>query len=104
MTFYFLSVNKVNTMNVFLLLLLLVGFVFIVIGFVKANKNCPVPRVEYRFVPRSFVEEQESPVPVTDIFARMFFESSDFLVNHGTRPLPPPTQIKDINKYFISQN
>lgn len=90
-------------MNVFLLLLLLVGFVFIVVGFVKANKNCPKPRVEYRFTPRSFTEEQQSPVPVTDIFAKMFFESSPF-VSHSTRPLPPPTQIRDINKYFISQN
>ena len=91
-------------MNVLLLLLLLVGFVFIVIGFVKANNTCAPQKVEYRFTPRTFVEDQESPVPVTDIFAKMFFESSSFLVNHGTRPLPPPSQMRDINKYFISQN
>lgn len=91
-------------MNLFLLLLLLIGFVFIVMGFVKANRNCPAPKIEYRFTPRSFVEDQESPVPVSDIFARMFFESSSFLVNHGTRPLPPPSKVRDVNKYFISQN
>lgn len=88
-------------MNVLLLVLLLTGFVFIAIGFVKANRNCPPRKVEYRFVPRTFVEEQESPVPVTDIFAKMFFESTPF-ISHSTRPLPPPTQIRDINKYFIS--
>lgn len=91
-------------MNVFMLLLMLTGFVLIIVGFVKAHRQCAPKKVEYRFVPRSFVESQESPVPVTDIFAKMFFESSEFLVNHGTRPLPPPTQIRDINKYFISQN
>lgn len=90
-------------MNVLLLIFILVGFVFIVIGFVKAHRNCPPQKVEYRFVPRSFVEEQESPVPVTDIFAKMFYESTPF-ISHSTRPLPPPTQVRDINKYFISQN
>lgn len=90
-------------MNVLLLILLLIGFVFITIGYVKANRNCPPQKVEYRFVPRSFVESQESPVPVSDIFAQMFFDSSSF-ISHGTRLLPPPTQIRDINKFFISQN
>lgn len=90
-------------MNVFLLLLMLAGFVFIIVGFVKAHRQCPPKKVEYRYVPRSFVESQESPVPISDIFASMFFESSPFL-SHSTRPLPPPTQIRDVNKYFISQN
>ena len=88
-------------MNVFLLLLLLVGFVFITIGYVKTRKRCPPRRVEYRYVPRTFVEEQESPTPVTDIFAKMFFESQPW-ISHSTRPLPPPTQQSDINKFFIS--
>lgn len=90
-------------MNIILLLLILIGTILIVIGYVKTNKHCPPQKVEYRYVPRTFVEEQESPVPVTDIFAKMFFESTPF-VNHSSRPLPPPTQIRDINKYFISQN
>lgn len=90
-------------MNVLLLILLLTGFVFIVIGFVKANRNCSPRKVEYRFTPKTFVEEQESPVPVSDIFAKMFYSSSPW-ISHSTRPLPPPTQIRDINKYFISQN
>lgn len=89
-------------MNVLLLILLLVGFIFVVVGFVKANRNCPVPKVEYRFTPKSFIEEQESPTPITDIFAKMFYESSPFLNHSSSRPLPPPTQIRDINKYFIS--
>lgn len=91
-------------MNVFLMLLLLIGFVFVTIGYVKSGKRCPPRRVEYRYVPKTFVEEQESPTPVTDIFAKMFYESSSFLVNHGTRPLPPPTQQSDINKFFVSQS
>lgn len=85
------------------MLLLLVGFVFVTIGYVKSGKRCPPKRIEYRYVPKTFVEEQESPEPVTDIFAKMFFESTPF-INHGTRPLPPPTQQSDINKFFISQN
>ncbi len=90
-------------MNIFLLLLLLVGLIFITIGYVKSGKRCPPKRVEYRFTPKTFIEEQESPVPVTDIFASMFFESTPF-ISHSTRPLPPPTQQSDINKFFISQS
>lgn len=90
-------------MNVILLILLLIGFVFITIGYVKGAKRCPPARIEYRYVPRTFIEEQESPTSVTDIFASMFFESTPF-INHSTRPLPPPTQQSDINKFFISQS
>ena len=90
-------------MNLFLFALLFIGLVFIVVGYIKANRQCPPKRIEYRYVPRNFVEEQLEPTSVTDTFAKMFFENSPIL-SHSTRPLPPPTQQSDINKYFISNS
>lgn len=91
-------------MNSVLFALLFVGFVFIVVGFIRSQRHCPPAKVEYRFVPRTFIEDQENPVPVTDIFAKMFFESTPWLSHESAKLLPPPTQRQALNKFFISQS
>ena len=91
-------------MNLFLILLLFVALVFMVIGYIKANQQCPPRRVEYRYVPRTFIEEQEDPTPISDIFASMFYSSTPWISSEIGKLLPPPNlQQKDINKYFVSQ-
>jgi hypothetical protein len=55
-----------------ILIVLIVG-IFLVYTAVKVNeKRCPLPRVEYRFIPRTLNEELENPVKVSDIFGQMF--------------------------------
>jgi hypothetical protein len=91
-------------MRLTLFVLLFAGVALVLIGFIRTQKYCPPPKIEYRWVPRSFVEEQQSPVPVTDIFASMFYESTPFINTESSKLLPPPTtQQMDINKFFISQ-
>jgi hypothetical protein len=59
--------------------------------------------VEYRYVPRTFIEEQEDPTPVTDIFARMFYDSQPFISHEASKLMAAPNvQQKDINKFFVS--
>lgn len=48
------------------------GFGLLVVGIAVSQKKCPEPKVEYRFVPRTFQEEQENPAMVSDLFDRMF--------------------------------
>ena len=93
-------------MGLFVTLLFLIGFILIVIGYVKANKNCPPQKIEYRYVPRTFIEDQNEPVPVTDIFARMFYQSSPWLSHEAGKLLPPANLQQPIrqNKFFISQS
>lgn len=92
-------------MNLILFVFLFVGMVFIMVGYLRAQQNCAPPRVEYKFIPRTFIEEQESPVSVTDIFASMFYDSNNFINHESSKLLPPPTmQQKQMNKFFISQN
>ena len=92
-------------MGLFLTLLVGIGFLFIVIGFVKANRNCPPKKIEFRFLPRTFIEEQNEPVPITSIFAKLFYESSIFINSESSKLLPPANLQQAIrqNKFFISQ-
>jgi hypothetical protein len=84
--------------------LLAVGLIFVVVGFIRSQRHCPPAKIEYRFTPRTFIEDQETPVPVTDIFAKMFFESTPWISHEAGKLLPPPTQRQSLNKFFISQS
>ena len=54
------------------LLLLFIGIVLVVIGYTKSTLKCPPPKIEYRFVPRTFYEEQLSSGNVSKTFQSMF--------------------------------
>ena len=83
----FIGALIVTRANYVVNLLLLVGVVFVVNGIVKERSKVPPAKVEYRFVPRTFREEQEAPVKVSQIFEDMF-----------TRPTPWPTGSFDDNQ------
>ena len=53
-------------------LLLALGFIMVISGIVRKRAEPPPPRVEVRFVPRTFKEEQENPVQPSEIFDNMF--------------------------------
>ena len=63
------------------LALLLAGIVMITIGYTKVQLKCPPPRVEYRIVPRSVLDEQlfSSVAPVSSIFD----EQDPFFLNRS---------------------
>jgi len=63
-------------MKALVFLLMFIGFVFVVIGFVKTNQTCPPPIVQYRYIPKIFNEEQNVKVPVTAIFSKMFNDTT----------------------------
>jgi hypothetical protein len=91
-------------MNLILLTLMFIAIVLVVVGYIKATFQCPPRKIEYRYVPRSFIEEQKEPVPITDIFAKMFYEATPWISHEAGKLLGPPNaQALDINKHFISQ-
>ena len=58
--------------------ILYIGILFIVIGYVKqSNKTKTI--IEYRYIPKTFEEEQENPTKVGQIFKNMFTEANLFL-------------------------
>lgn len=52
--------------------LLFAGIVLIVIGYVQSENLQKPPRVEYRYVPRSFEENQSVSTPILSVFGKMF--------------------------------
>ena len=58
------------------ILLLLIGIIMIVIGYTKSTVKCPLPRIEYRLVPQTFLDEQLNTNNVDSTFKTMF-ESKD---------------------------
>jgi hypothetical protein len=83
-----------------LLLLLIIGLLMVVIEVVKENQTAPTEKIIYRYIPRTFAEEQDEPIFVSDIFKSMFNDSSPWV--NGMNDLDTRNKEK-INKYFISQ-
>lgn len=68
-------------MNSLPLLFLLLGMFFILVGYFKYNKSCPPTKIEYRYIPRTFYNEQMSPGNVKQTFNDMF-ESKTAWMNY----------------------
>ena len=50
-----------------ILLLAIVGLVMLGVGYVKSNLQCPPNIVEYRYVEKTFNQEQNTPMPIMSI-------------------------------------
>lgn len=80
--------------------LLFVGILLICINLTSMYKQCPGERIVYRYVPRTFEEEQNSPIPVTELFADLFNQPDTWVAVYGVTKRTKA----DINKFFLVQN
>lgn len=83
-----------------IILLIFIGILFVTVSVVQNVQKCPREKVIYRYIPRSFEEEQAEPVYVSDIFKTMFTQQSPWVRSandYDTR------KTEAINKYFVSQ-
>ena len=62
--------------TILLLTLIGIGFVLIYLAVQISSTHCPPAPVQYRFIPRTFAEEQANPVSVTDTFKSMFNQNN----------------------------
>jgi len=88
-------------MKSIVILLTFAGILAITIGYINQIKQCPPPKIEYRYIPRTFEEEQNNPVQVSKIYRDMFEDPSVWMA--GVRIGYVKPDIYDINKYSISQ-
>ena len=51
-------------MKSIILILALVGVIMISVGYVKSNLQCPPSKVEYRYISKSFEDEQDVHTPI----------------------------------------
>ena len=59
-------------MNSIAILILVIGIIFLIVGYNKTTHNCPPPRIQYRFLPRAFYDEQINPINLENLFGSMF--------------------------------
>lgn len=89
-------------MTTIVVLLFFAGVLMVTVGYVNQLHKCPPARIEYRYVPRTFQEEQENPIRVSQLFNNMFQEPSPWI--GGFSLSGNPTKNAITNKYFISQS
>jgi hypothetical protein len=86
------------------LIIFFIGLIFIIIGYfqLELKKSNSVPKVQYRFIPRNFEEEQINPASPLDTFDYMFYDQQPWVYSF-TKEMKPPFTRDNINKYYISQ-
>lgn len=89
-------------MKSYVILSFFVGIIFIVIGYINSIQKTPPPIVEYRYIPRTFEEEQENPVQVSKLFSNMFNQPDPWIASTSLGILKQ--NVFQINKHFISQS
>lgn len=82
-------------MNSIVFLILLTGIIMVVIGFVKSEQICPPPIVQYKYIPRTFEEEQELTTPITSVFGKMFSDASAWQQYVGFENSPRNTRRRE---------
>ena len=83
-----------------LLAMLIFGLLLIVINITKTVNQCPSQQIIYKYIPRTFDEEQENPALVSDIFKTMFSRPEPWI---GSVNDLDSRKKESINKYFISK-
>ena len=63
-------------MKSFILIFFIIGIIMVITGYNEHYKNCPEPLIEYRYIPRSFYDEQVSDVNLKNLYSDMFNKPS----------------------------
>jgi hypothetical protein len=93
-----ITIKIITMKNIYITIIIIIAYTILIVGLTQMYYQCPPSKIIYKYVPRTFREEQESPVPVSEIFASMF--------NNQTPWIADTTSIHDrlgnLNKYYIS--
>jgi hypothetical protein len=81
------------------ILLFIIAILFITIDLGWTYNQCPEPKIIYKFIPRTFAENEENPIPLDDIFKKMFSEPTPWIGSFGI-----DSKKKKINDMYISQS
>jgi hypothetical protein len=54
-------------MKSIVLILALVGIILLAVGYVKSNLQCPPAKIEYRYIDKSFEDQQDIQTPILSV-------------------------------------
>jgi len=86
-------------MQTIVLTLMFIGILSITVGYVNQLKKCPPSKIEYRYIPRTFEQDQENPVKVSELYNTMFTQPTPWI--RGVTASTPKNS--ELNRYYISQ-
>lgn len=68
-------------MKTFILLLAMAGIILVAVGYVQNNLQCPPPVIEYRYITKTFDDEQNNRQPLMSVsgISDMFDKSSPWM-------------------------
>jgi len=84
--------------------LLFAGIVLVSIGYIQQEKINKPPIVQYRYVPRSFQEEQETSVPILSTFSKMFSDRGPWQKYHSFSDVFPWQQYMINSRVVLPYN
>lgn len=88
-------------LQIIMMLIFLIGLILVTISLTKTYNRCEPTKTVYRYVPRTFIEDQENPIPLDDIFYDMFNNPSPYVASVDiTRRRQDLGE--NLNKYYIS--
>ena len=70
-------------MKSLVVVLLIISIIFVAVGYIKSNQKCPPPIVQFRYIPRTFKEEQSTSIPILSQFGSMFKNRSPWQESVG---------------------
>jgi len=87
-------------MKSLIMMLTFIGIISIVVGYVNQIKKSPPPTVEYRYIPRTFEEDQANPVKISELYNAMFVEPTPWVYS---MTLGSGVKNSELNRYYVSQ-
>ena len=89
-----------NLIKGFFIITLLIGIILLAIYFIINQEEGFKQNVVYKYIPRTFKEDEESPIFVSEIFKTMFTQPSVWIdsINKDQDRMK-----EKIDKFFISQ-
>lgn len=91
-----------GAITIIMQLIFIVGVILVIIGLVRTYNQCPPPKIVYRYVPRTFIEEQENPVPLDDIFYTMFNNPTPWVASVDIERRKNDIG-ENLNRYYVTQ-
>jgi hypothetical protein len=72
-------------MKSIVLILALIGIILLAVGYVKSNLQCPPAKIEYRYISKTFEDEQDVQKPIlsSSLMYNMFEKDSPWIQNNS---------------------
>ena len=83
-------------MKSIVLLLFFTGFMFVILGYQKQLNVLPNPKIEYRYIPRTFYDEQLSSGNVLKQFSSLFEDENPWIKDRNI----DGDAVKDKSNFF----